>query len=180
MSKIKGSDIVAMKKMLSKNGAEVEKAFLASLSEKDLKAYNSIVATTWTDVDVQARIYEAAGKAMFPGNPNPVVKLHETLAEQSYSGIYAAFLTIPKPSYVIKRAASVWRTYYDKGVASVENIADKSMDFVVREFPDLPQALREATTGHISVLLSKTGLKNLSVKHSSANPKEWVWHAQWQ
>lgn len=179
MAKIKGSDIVVMKKMFSKNGAEVEKAFLESLSESDLKAYNSIVATTWTDVDVQARIYEAAGKAMFPGNPNPVVKLHEKLAEQSYSGIYAAFLSIPKASYVIKRAASVWRTYYDKGVATVENIKDSSVDFVVREFPDLPQAMRDATTGHITVLLSKTGLKSLAVKHRGANPKEWVWHAQW-
>ena len=180
MPKIKGSDVVALKKLFSKSGGDVESKFLSTLSEDDAKAYKTIVATTWTEVEVQARLYEAAGKTLFPGDPNAVVKLHQKLAEQSYSGIYSAFLAIPKASFVFKRAASVWTTYYDKGVASIENITDSSMDFVVRGFPELPKALRDATTGHISVLLGKTGLKNLQVRHASTNPQQWVWNTTWK
>ncbi len=180
MAKIKGSDIVTLKKLFSKNGGDAEKKFLSCLLEDDSNSYKQIVATSWTDINVQARIYEAAAKALFPGEQNPVVKLHQKLAEQSYSGIYSVFLAIPKPSYVFKRAASVWSTYYDTGVASIENITDSSMDFVVRDFPDLPQAMRDATTGHITVLLGKTGLKNLEVKHDGSNPQKWSWHTQWR
>ncbi len=179
MSKIKGTDVVGLKKLLAMEGNDVENTYLSKLSESDQDAYKSIIATTWTEIEVQARLYQAAGDTLFPGKSDSVVKLHQKLADKAYSGIYSVFLLIPKASYVFKRAANIWRSYYDTGIAKVENIEKNSMDFVVREYPDLPKTMRDAVTGHISTLLGKTGLKNLNVKRDESNPQEWIWHTTW-
>ncbi len=179
MAKVKGTDIVGLKKLFAKQGKDIENTFLSKLSESDQKTYEGIIATTWTDLDVQAKLYEAAADTLFPGKNDAVIQLCSQLAEIAYSGIYSVFLLIPKASHVAKRAASVWTSYYDQGVASVEKIEKSSLDFVVRHFPELPKTMRDGTTANISALLSKTGVKNLNVNLEEYDPEKWVWHTNW-
>ncbi len=179
MPKTKGTDIVGIKKIFKSEGEQVETVFLSKLSQDGRKVYERILATSWTDVDTVARIYEAAAETLFPGKQDALVKLGRMLSERAYSGIYSIFLLIPKPSYVFKRAANMWTAYYDRGSATVENETDRGADFVLRGFPELPKTLRETTCGHVEVLLGKTGLKNVHIKHDHSNPDAWVWQATW-
>lgn len=179
MGKIKGTDIVGLKKLFKKKDPPLEEEFLSQLSDSDRQIYKSIVATTWTPVETQARFYLAAGETLYPGRSNAVILLHHELAEQAYSGIYSIFLRIPSLKYVIKRVATLWTSYYDQGIAEVKNITDSSLDFFVGGFPDLPKALRDATTGHISVILQKVGLSNVHVYHIDAVPNKWHWQVTW-
>lgn len=179
MPKTKGTDTVSLKSFFTKENKDMESKFLAKLSEDDQKVYQSTIATSWIDVNAVARILEAAGSTLFPGEKDALVQLGIKLGEKAYSGIYSVFLLIPKPSYVLKRAANVWKSYYDKGVANIENTSEKGVDLIVRGFPDLPKALRDSTSGHISVLLGKTGLKSLNITHNETNPDQWIWHTTW-
>ncbi len=179
MPKTKGTDIVCLKAVFKKEGKNIETVFLSKLSQGDREVYERIIATSWTDVDIITRIFEAAAETLFPSKQDALVKLGQTLSERAYSGIYSAFLLIPKPSYVFKRAANVWQSYYDRGSAIVENETESSADFVVRGFPELPKALRDAVCGHIAVLLGKTGLKNINIKQDDSNPEAWVWRTKW-
>lgn len=179
MAKIKGTDIVGLRKLLKKKGKEVEDAFFAALSENDQLIFKSIVATSWTPVDIQARLYMTAGQTLYPNDLNAVTLLHHELAEQAYSGIYSIFLRIPSLKYIINRVATLWTSYYDKGVAEVKNITDSSLDFFVRGFPELPRTLRDATSGHITILLRKVGLQNVRVNHIETVPDKWHWRVTW-
>lgn len=177
MPRIKGADVTSLKDILKKEGKET--AFLSKLSESDREVYTSTIATSWNDVNIVARLYEVAGSILFSGSKEGLEKLGQRLGDKAYSGIYSVFLLIPKPSYVIKRAANVWSSYHDKGSAEVDNIMENSVDFIVRRYPELPKAIRYAITGHIFALLNKTGLKNLNMEHIESNPEQWVWHARW-
>jgi hypothetical protein len=179
MARIKGTDLVNLRKLLKKRGKEVEQEFMAALPENDRQIYKLVMATSWTPVDVQARIYMTAAKLLYPGQPNGVERLHYDLAEQAYSGIYSIFLRIPSLNFIISRVASLWTTYYDKGSAEVRNQSANSLDFYVRDFADLPREMRDATTGHISLVLKKIGKRNVLVRHIDTVPNMWQWHATW-
>jgi hypothetical protein len=179
MARIKGTDLVSLKKLLKTKVKAVEEKFLGSLSENDLQTFKTVIATSWTPVEVQARIYLAAAHALYPRQINAVEQLHHELAHQTYSGIYSIFLKIPSLKFIISRVAALWTTYYDKGTAEVENLTRTSLDFIVRDFPDLPKELRDATTGHIGYLLKKIGNRNVRVKHIDTLPHMWQWHVTW-
>lgn len=179
MPKIKGTDIVTLKKYFAKQGKETEEAFLSRLSEDDRKVFLKTVATNWTDVTIQARIYDAAGDTLFPGQADAQEKLGHLLADQAYSGVYSIFLLIPKTSYIFKKTASVWGSYHDTGTASLENVQPDNGDLVVTGYPDLPPQIRQGIKGHVSVLLTKTGAKDIRITLDESNPEKWVWHVEW-
>lgn len=179
MPKIKGTDIVTLKKYFAQKGKETEEAFLSRLSEEDRKIFQKTVATSWTDVTIQTRIYDVAGDMLFPGDPNAQEKLGHLLADKAYSGVYSIFLLIPKTTYVFKRAAAVWSSYHDTGAACLENVQPDNGDLVVTGYPDLPKQIRQGIKGHVTVLLTKTGAKNIKVTLDESNPEKWVWHVKW-
>jgi hypothetical protein len=180
MARIKGTDVVNLTQFVRGKGQQVESDFLASLPDALRRVYRETRAITWTPVEAQAALYEAAASHFFPNRPDAVVQLHKALAKIAYSGIYQIFIRIPKVSHVAERAASVWRRYYDTGEAVIENVTATSLDFVVRQFPDLPRALRQATTGHLYTLLEMTGSKEPMVSQPASTPERWVWHIEWK
>lgn len=179
MPKIKGTNIVTLKKIFQKAGPDTEDKFLAKLSEKEADIFKAIISTSWTPIELQARFYELAAQTLYPGSPNGMDKLFIEMAENAYSGVYKIFLKIPSTQFILKRAANLWATYYDSGNAMVENNTDDSFDFIVSEFPELPEILRKAVTANIKVLNQMTGLKNAKIVENWKNPKEWRWQVTW-
>ncbi len=179
MSRIKGSDVASFRSLLRQKPPGTEARFLDSLPPALRQLYLETSPVTWNPVEAQAQLYELGAAFLFSGTPEPVVELLRVLARTSYSSLYKVFLRIPTVKFVAERAARVWGNYYDTGSASVENATKTSFDFVVKEFPDLPRALREATTGHILAILDLTGTREAKVTSPSSTPDAWVWHATW-
>ncbi|MCD4814020.1 hypothetical protein K8S19_10070 [bacterium] len=180
MPNTKGTDVVTLKKILKNRGEETYRDFLKKLDEETTEAFLKIITTTWTPIHLQAKIYEVAAATLFPGHNRGILQLHRELAKSSYSSIYKIFLRIPTIPFIARRAAAVWRSYYDTGNASVENIENKSLDFIVRAFPQLPFTLREAANAHIAVLVEATGAKNVRVVHHDSDPQQWTWKITWE
>ena len=180
MPQIKGTDVVALRNLVRERGASSEQSLLSQLSPALRQLYLETSPITWNSLDSQAELYEVASSFLFPKEPNSVARMHKMLAEVSYSSIYKIFMQIPTLAFIVKRAALVWRKYYDAGVAGAENQGKNSLDFVVREFPELPRALREATTGHLSAILEMTGAKNVVVTSPAETPAAWAWHISWR
>lgn len=180
MAEIKGTDIVLLRELLSERGGRVEDALLAQLSEEEKHTYLHTMPISWSDLEIQARICQIAAKVLYPEAKNSVFELHYELAKRTYTGIYRVFLAVPSLQFIVKRAASIWRTYYTSGEALVENITDSSLDFVVVNFPELPDELRESASAHLTFLAEKAGKKGIAVKRDDKNPQKWVWHVNWR
>jgi len=180
MPEIKGTDIVLLRKLNKEKDDQLEQTLFAKLSEQARDVYLHAMPISWTPIDIQAQIYEAVAEVMYPGDKNRIFKLHLDLAKRTYTGLYKVFLAIPSVQFVIKRAASIWRTYYNAGETSVENISDKALDFIVTGFPELPFAMRESTNAHIVYLAQATGKKGVAIKRDDSNREKWVWHVSWE
>lgn len=179
MPRIKGTDVASLRTFVREKGPQAEQRFLAGVSERLRRLYLDTTPVTWNPVEAQAELYELCAAFLFPGQPAPVVELHRVLARMSYSGIYKVFFRIPTVEFLAERAASVWSKYYDTGEATIENATRTSLDFVVRQFPALPRALREATTGHLLTMLEMTGARDPKVDSPAQEPEGWAWRLTW-
>lgn len=175
MSKTKGTDVAALRRLIQEKGPGSEAAFVASLTPELAGLYRDILPFTWTPVEKQTELYAAAAAALFPGHPEPMRELGRAMAQQTFSGIYKIFLRIPSMSFILSRVAQMWQTYYDTGEACVEDFTGKSGALVVRNFPDLPRRMREVVCGHLQVLVEATGAKHVRVVLNDRDPNAWRW-----
>jgi hypothetical protein len=179
MSRIKGTDVASLRTLIREKGPETEQRLLAPLTPALRQLYLETTPVTWNPVEAQAELYERAAEVLFPGQPAAIMEMHRVLSRMSYSGIYKVFVRIPTVEFIAQRAASVWGKYYDAGEAKIENATKASLDFVVRRFPQLPHALREATTGHLLTMLEMTRVRDPKVTSPAHTPEAWVWHVTW-
>ncbi|HVO20665.1 MAG TPA: hypothetical protein VMU15_15505 [Anaeromyxobacter sp.] len=167
-----------MRTLIRQQGLQAEQDFLNRLPVALRGIFLETSPMTWNPVELQAELYEVAASFLYPESGS-VAEMHKVLARMSYSSVYRVFVRIPTVDFIAKRAASVWRSYYDTGEAATENATGTSLDFVVRHFPGLPRALREATTGHLAALLELTRAKAPVIRPPPHNPEAWVWHVTW-
>jgi hypothetical protein len=175
MPKTKGTDVMALRKLLQARGPEFEQTFKAALTPELAELYRTILHFTWTPVEAQTALYAAAAAALFPGHPEPMRELGRAMARLTFSGIYKVFLRLPTLAFVMSRTAQMWRTYYDAGEASVEDFTGRSGSLVVRRFPELPRQMREVVCGHLQVLVEATGAKQVRVLLHDQDPEAWRW-----
>ena len=179
MLKTKGTDVVALKRLLARDGgkaaAEVERRLTPELGD----VFHRIVATSWTPVEQQMAIYLAAAAVLFPDEGEPMEALGYTLAESAFRGAYKIFLRIPSIEFIMTRAAKVWRSYYEKGDAGIENVTNTGLDFVVRNLPELPPPMRTMAKGHIRFLTEAAGMKNVRVTLHDSDPWVFRWTIRW-
>ncbi len=180
MAQIRGTDVSSLRTYVrEQKGPQAEQELLSRLPEALRTIYLETSPVTWNPVEAQAELYEVAASSLFPEVTEPIVELHRVLARMSYSGVYRLFIRIPSVEYIARRAATVWRKYYDTGNADTENAKDRSLDFVVTQFPTLPNALRQATTGHLDTLMELTGARDVDVTPPADTPERWVWQIRW-
>ncbi len=180
MAKTKGTDIITLRLIMTAKGPVVEKAFEEKLGPRLLAIYRAISAMSWTEVDDQIAIYQAAAEVLFPNDSERMKSLGVLFGHKAFNGIYKLFLRIPTIEYIFKRAARIWNTYYDKGEAVIEVLSPKVVDMVVRDFPELPRAMREVVQGHYCVILEMTGAKDIQIQMFDDNPSAWRWRVSWK
>lgn len=179
MAKQKGTNIVSLRKLFREKGIEDEKHLLAKLNPELTRIYQTAMATTMTDVEKQTQVYEVAAQVLFPQKNNKMHELGLLLADRSYNGIYRLFLRIPKPSFVISKAAQIYATYYDKGAGGVEGLTDHNVDFILKDIPELPKPAVEYIGGHAVKLLELAGAKNVQLRVDASNSSCWRWILKW-
>ncbi len=180
MPKTKNTDLHSLRKIFQERGPEQEELFLALLTPELLKQYRTTIPADWTPIENQTALYDAAGKVLFPGDPQAARRLGHLMASRSYSGIYKFFLQIPTVQFLIKQAAKIWRTFYDTGEAFVENAEEGYCELKVRDFPELTPTLREVAAGHLTALLEMVHKKIEGITLDETNPKCWVWFIRWR
>lgn len=179
MANVKGSDIVNLRSLF-RNYPDMEKELISKLPADVIETYQKTLHTSMVPTNMVSSIFKSAAEIMYPGQKDRLHLLSRDLAKVIYSGIYKIFLRIPSIKFIMSRAASIWKTYYDKGEGSIENESENSCDFVVTGFSDLETELRAMVPGNICVLLEMAGLKKIRVNHIDSNPKKWIWQVSWE
>ena len=176
---VKATNLLALKKLIKMKGETGEQEFLNRLSPKGIGLYNRAIATDWISSDDSREIFIEGAKQLFPNDPKRMIRVGRTIAKQNMTGVYRIFLKIPTISFILKRVASLWRTFYKKGNPMVKGLKDKSLILQVDDFPDMEDFHVDLTSGYILQLLEMTGAKNVSVKYDGKNPNSIKWNVSW-
>lgn len=180
MARIKGTDTVMLRKFVRNKGSQFEEKIIAKLSNEAKETYLNTISISWLPVEIHSEIYQAAADVLYPNEENRAYELGLEIARQTYSGLYKIFLTIPSLQFIVKRAASLWKTYYNVGKATVDNVTSSTLDFIVTEFPSWPRVMRDATNAHITYLAQTAGKKEINIRRVDSNRDKWVWHISWK
>lgn len=176
----KGTELVNLRRLLHQLGPETEETYLAGLPSHLRIVFRSLLTSTRIPIDQASELYDRAARLLYPESPRPNFELGRRLAQNTYRGVYGFILRIPSIRFVLAQAAQVWRLYYDRGVARIENFTENSADFVVADYPDLPQPIQEGVGGNFACTFELTGLKEVRIVFDAADPENWRWRATWR
>jgi hypothetical protein len=175
MSRVKASGSMTIHKMVQKKGAEAAQRFLARLAPGTRETLLHELATSWIPIEQEEEIFRIAADCLYPGDPEALRRLGQSVAEDNFNGIYKIFLRIPTPEFIIRRIPQTWSTLHDEGQACVEDYHDNCGTLVARSIPDLPAVQREYICGYIVGILSLTSAKRISVSKIETDPQAWKW-----
>lgn len=177
--RIKGTDIVTLRKLFADRPPSDLARFLQSLAPEDREGYEGALHFHWLPADRVTRIFVAAAPLFFPSSPRALQQLGQLLATRSFSSVYKLILSVPSLPFVVRRASMVWSWYHDLGEASIEDTSDRALTLVVRGTPRLPEAMRELIAGHLLALAEATHTPNAKVTLFSDDPNAWRWRIRW-
>jgi hypothetical protein len=167
--KYKGTRYETIRKVMHAQGKSAEQAFLAKLTPEEHEKYLYGLPVSWYLVE----------EILFPNDPQGLRKVGRLNARESLTGIYKLFLRIPSIDFVIGRIAKLWRSYQDTGEAVTRNYTGKSIEFVLKGYPDLRMDFREYLCGYIIGFLELAGAHNPKIDRDDSNSDALVWKAYW-
>lgn len=176
---VKATNICALKKLIKQKGDSIENDLLCKLSPTSTELYHRVIATDWISSDESREIFIEGARLLFPNNPERMVLLGRTIAQLNMNGVYKIFIKIPKISFIIKRVAVMWNTFYKDGKAHVTDLKDNSLIIQVDDFPDFEDFHVGLTRGYMLELLNMTGAKDGSVRFDDKKPSTIKWHVSW-
>lgn len=181
MPNVKATDLLSIRAIAKEENAL--KSITERLPPEDQARLMKCVAVDWVPLDSATRIFGAAAEALYPGDPRGIWKLSQACARDHINNIYKLFLPlISSPSHVIKRAATLWETFYDQGTGAITDggVDQKFAVFTVTGSPDLTPVNREFIAGWSCALIEMTGAKLVTVEKSEPRPKVWAWRFTWK
>ncbi len=178
MANIKAIDLMELKKVLNKRGLEERLSSL--LDHETMHQFENAVATTWLPIETYTKIICAAAPLVFPGAANAVHELGRLLTPQTLNFVYKVFIRIPKVSFLAKRSAFIWRSYYQKGNAEAIDATETSITLVVKNFPELSKTMRHSIAGSVQGIIELTDAINVKVLLDERNPDAWGFKISWE
>jgi uncharacterized protein (TIGR02265 family) len=176
----KGIGVVFVRTALREAGAGAEQRVLAELGPDELRAYESATASGWVPIELAARLFELAAPILYPGKVLPLRLLGRDLARHNLGTVYRALLRVLSVEFVLGQAARLWSTYHRHGSSEVIRLGPNEIDFVVRDYPRLPERFRECMCGWISGTLEMVGARQSFVSKTDDDPQAWRWRVRWQ
>lgn len=176
----KGMALVVVRQWVRAAGPETERRLLDALTSEERVVYASLVATAWVPVEFATSFYVAAAPLLYPTIPRPLLQIGRDLARENLRGVFRFVIKIMSQQALMARAAALWRSFHDRGTASVVREGPFKLRFEVVGYPGLPERMRETISGWFVQALELTGAENARVVKSDDDAERWAWTATWR
>jgi hypothetical protein len=181
-SMVKGSAMLFAREQAKKRGPEFTQTLLNRLNEEEKKVFESALAFSWIPISVATCIWEKAAQALFPGERSSSLRQFGKASMLcNISGVYKVAMKITSISFAMEQVARVWSTLNNTGEAKcVKNTGNpKELEFIVNNYPDMPDAYKQTLAGSTEAVLETAGAKNVRVTYKSDNATTHHWIAMW-
>ncbi|MEW6515546.1 MAG: hypothetical protein AB1439_01395 [candidate division FCPU426 bacterium] len=185
MGNVKATRWLDVQEFIAKTyGSDGVRSVLDSLAPEDQALWRQkIVPVMWLDYGAYLRYMFAADKVLGKGDYSLIDASARYTARKHFSGIYKFFISLTSPHFVIKRAAQVWRQYFDVGKMEVIEEKDHLSILQLSEYPDIPLNHEFSHTPFMEELVRMSNGKNPRGKHPKcmARKDEYcLWEFTWE
>lgn len=179
MGDVKGLSLVILRQIMAEKGLEVEQGLLAQLTPPEAQAYQTTLASNWVPIEVFSKILSAAADVCFPTEFARLRQLGYVIGGRQLRGVYKVFARFASIAQIMGQTAKIWGTFHKSGRATTKKLSDRSMEFTVEDYPDLPMEFRRYLTGWMQGLGEVSGQKNLRISLVESQTEPWRWVVVW-
>jgi hypothetical protein len=167
MGKVKGSSWIAACEFINrKYGSQAVAKVVEKMDSKDIEILSQpILPITWLDYGTFIRFQVKADKILGLGDYRLMVEGGSEFGRASFNGIYKVFIRILTPSFVLGKAAQLWRQTMDPGELTVFKETAKGVELKLTGFPDMPLHHEMHQGSFIAEIARLTGIKNVKDTH---------------
>lgn len=140
MAMCKGTAVLAVLEYFEKTrGKDGLSRLLNALEAPDQAVFSApIINVSWIDYGAYLRLLLAADRFFGTGDGQIINQAMYYQARKDLGGIYSFFVRVASPHFVIGKAASLWRQYYNQGKVEILTESKNLVEFKVTDFPDIP------------------------------------------
>ncbi len=157
MAQVKGVLILGLIKFVKKGLKESLPKIMPMLSA-DTKKYmeEHISPASWYPYKILPELLRVVDKIMGSGDLSFCIEQGRLSAQRDLSTIFSSVLDSSSPEVLIRRAMTVWSSYYDVGKAEMNILSGSEISMIIRDFPEIDMAHVKSTQGWIEQLLMMT------------------------
>lgn len=178
MGRYKAASCVAARTWIREKPG-LEARLLDELSPDDRKSWTSFVATEWIDIETATQFFDVSSRLLFPDDPLPIRRLGRDMADDHLHGVYRYVVRLVSPQMILDGTGKLWDRYHDRGSPQFVRTTDHSASLRVRDYPDLPERMRENIAGYCGRAIELTGATNVRCVKGGTSA-EWQWNVTWK
>lgn len=168
MAKAKGtalrSTVEFLRKHLGEDGFGALIEGMAPAEQEILKA--PVLLSSWYEFSLLRKLMQRAeGKISLPPGRTLAWELGRFSAEATLSSIYKLFFKVTDVSYIIKKAAYLFPTYYDTGAMEVLENTQGASVIRIKGFDEPSAEFCDRMQGWMQRTVELTGHKNVTLLH---------------
>ena len=166
MARVKGTAVQSSLQYVREKFGDASLArIVAALPEGDRRSLESVLASSWYDVDTFRRFMVETERQLAAQEPDVVRRMGRFSCDQGITTVYRIFFKLGSPEFIIGRAARVFSSYYDTGeLRIVESGPGRAVGELVGFEGGAPQFC-ERIFGWMQQTLERAGARNLRAKH---------------
>lgn len=172
MSRIKGTSIIKMLKVLQKNPAVAERLIPAELQHY---LEDRVLSSSWYPEEHYKILLLALGSVLKPLVKNSDVWEFIGMegAQQDFTGIYASAVRKGDPWGGLERIGVVWSMFRDTGRIELVRESETAARVLIHDYPMACPEINGTITGYLQRFVELCGAQEISVQlMRTPNPKQ--------
>lgn len=169
MARVKGTAVSGRLEYARRRGGdEAVEQVVAAISDPGVRselADGKALKSNWYPFTVLVDISLAIDRIYGQGDLGILEQVGGDVAEADLNSVYKFFMAMASPQYLMDKAASLWRNYYDSGEMVVIDRGENKAILELRKFESPHRAHCLAVKGWMLRTLTLCGCKNVRGAH---------------
>jgi hypothetical protein len=153
--------------LVKRGGPDIITKITKTLSPEDQAVFSkTILPITWVDYGAFIRFMIAADKIVGTGSKKVIKDASIYNAQQDFkSGIYKIFFSVMSVKFLVMGMEKYYRQYNDQGKTKVEWDSERSGNFIVTDYPEIPLYHEYDQLPYMEEAMRIVGCKNIVGTH---------------
>ena len=131
--------------------------------DRDIVYSEELTPLSWIDFRAVLNHSLAVDAALGRGTSDAML---QHLAGKHFNGVYRVMFQSAAPKDVLRKIASIWNRFYDKGEASVEFMDDNHATCRIHGLSEVPRLHERLILPYMATIMALSGVRGVQIEHT--------------